>query len=44
LPIRCVPSSFVYSPRVANSKSVPSAYSKIEVWVSGVCCEAGGPK
>ena len=38
--MRCVPSSFVYWPRVANSKTVPSAYSKIELCVSGVSCEA----
>ena len=36
--MRWVPSSFVYWPRVANSNSVPSAYSNSVVCVSGVFC------
>ena len=41
LPMRTLPSSGVCSPRVPNSRIVPSAYSNIAVCMSGVSCAVG---
>ena len=37
--MRCEPSASVIVPRVANSITRPSSYSKSVVWTLGVSCE-----